>query len=58
MYIYRYHINKTVVTVDHSATVQLINIAEPMVTSYMEFDEDDEDFKIISGSCEKETNDL
>ena len=38
-------------------TVQLINTTEPGITSYMEFDEDDEDFKIISGNCEK-ANDL
>ena len=38
--------------------VQLINTAEPVVTYYIEFDEDDEEIKIISGSCGKEANDL
>ena len=39
-------------------TVELINFAEPIITHYMEFDKDDENFKLISGSYEKETNDL
>ena len=39
-------------------TVELISTAEPVITSYMEFDEDDENFKITSGSREKEVNDL
>ena len=29
---------------------QLVNAAEPLVSSYMEYDEIEKDFKIISGS--------
>ena len=57
MHIYRCYKNKTTTT-DQDVTAQLINIAEPVAITYMEFDEDDEDFKMISGSCEKEANDL
>ena len=43
---------------DHSVTTQLINTAEPVLTYYMEFDENDENFKIISESYERESDDL
>ena len=43
------------VFVDHSVNTQLINAAEPVISSYMEFDENEKDFKIInSGSYGKE----
>ena len=38
-------------------TVRVINTAVAVVTSYLEFDQDNQEFK-ISGSCEKETSDL
>ena len=37
--------------VDYSVNTQLITAAEPIMSSYMEFDENDKSFKIISGSC-------
>jgi len=30
--------------------MQLINPTEPAITSYIEFDENDEEFKIVSGN--------
>ena len=46
---------------DNSESSQLISVAEPVTSSYMEYDEYEKDFKIISGSSvnpgsyEKET---
>ena len=41
---------------DHSVTTQLINTTEPAIlTSYVEFDEN---FKIVSGSYERESDDM
>ena len=52
MFYHRGYNNKKVVdTVNHGMTVPLVcSIAEPMLTSYMEFDENDENFKMISCS--------
>ena len=48
---YRGYNNKKIDTMDHGMTVALVcNTAEPVLTSYMEFDENDENFKIISTS--------
>ena len=35
---------------DHSVSKQLISTAEPAISLYMEYDEYEKDFKIISGS--------
>ena len=35
---------------DHNVSEQLISTAEPAISSYMEYDEYEKDFKIISGS--------
>ena len=43
---------------DCNVTTQLINTAEPVLTSYMEFDENDENFKIVSESYERESDNL
>lgn len=37
-------------TDDQSMNAQLISAAQPIISSYIEFDENDEDFKIILGS--------
>ena len=44
----RYYKNNSV-AVDYSVDTQLITAAEPIMSSYMEFDENDKKFKIISG---------
>ena len=38
---------------DYSINTQLIDATEPVMSSYMEFDENDKNFKIISGSTIK-----
>ena len=43
---------------DRSMTDPFISIPEAITTSYMEFDEHNEHFKIVSESFEKEAHDL
>ena len=58
MFYCRTYKNKTT-AVDHSVTTQLISSTEPAIlTSYLEFDENDENFKLISGSYKRESDDL
>ena len=52
---YQYNENKTV-AVDDSTTARLISSTEPVITTYMEFDENDEYFKMTSGSHERESH--
>ena len=55
---YRVYKNKSTVE-DQSVTTKLINTAEPTVLiSYVEFDENDNNFKIVSGSYERESDDV
>ena len=38
------------VLMDHNMNTQLVDAAEPAISTYMEYDEIEKDFKIISGS--------